>query len=136
VAHVWASSTHEDGDLFVYLEEVDAEGRAHYVTEGALRASYRALAPAPWNNLGLPFHPSRKKDLLSLGGEPVEWVFDLLATALDFDKGHRIRVTVVGADAADFALYPDRRGRDAPTLSIHRDRSHSSYIELPVARSR
>jgi uncharacterized protein len=136
VAHVWAASTHGDGDLFVYLEEIDAEGRAHYVTEGALRASYRALAAAPWDNLGLPFHPSVKKELLGLGSEPVEWVFDLLATALDFDKGHRIRVTVVGAEAADFALYPDRRGRDAPTLSIYRDRSHSSYLELPIARSR
>jgi putative CocE/NonD family hydrolase len=39
VIHLWASSTHADGDFFAYLEEVDAEGNSHYVTEGALRAS-------------------------------------------------------------------------------------------------
>ena len=37
------------------------EGRkSTYITEGNLRASHRALSQAPYNNLGLPFHPITK----------------------------------------------------------------------------
>ena len=46
VVHLVMSSTHTDGDVFVYLEEVDANGAAHYVSEGALRASHRKTDPA------------------------------------------------------------------------------------------
>jgi hypothetical protein len=134
VVHLWVDSTHQDGDFFVYLEEVDADGRSHYVTEGALRSSYRALHDAPWESFGLPFHRSNKRDLVKLGDEPVELVFDLLATALVIDKGHRIRVTIAGADAANYALFPDRKGREAPTISIHRSRDLGSCIELPIAK--
>ena len=62
-------------------------------------------------------------------GEPVELVFDLLPTSNIFDAGHRIRVTIMGADADTFAtpqLDP------APTVSIYCNAEHSSYIDLPV----
>ncbi len=136
VIHLWVTSSHRDGDFFVYLEEVDGEGNSHYVTEGALRASFRALADeAPWRNFGLPYHRCFKKDQLKrLPSEPVELVFDLMGTAIVIDAGHRIRVTVAGADALNHALYPSRKGRKAPTIAIHRDTSHRSYVELPMMR--
>lgn len=130
VVHLWLSSTHSDGDFFVYLEEVDGEGRSHYVTEGALRASYRALSKAPWNNFGLPFHRGHEEDLVPLPDEPRELVFDLMGTALVIDAGHRIRLTITGADAANHALYPDPEA-GAPTISVYRDSMYASYIELP-----
>jgi putative CocE/NonD family hydrolase len=130
VVHLWVTSTHQDGDFFVYLEEVDAEGRSHYVTEGALRASYRALGEAPWNNFGLPFHRGHAEDLSLLSDEPTELVFDLMATAIVMDAGHQIRVTVTGADADNHALFPDPEA-GAPTVSIYRDSVHASSIELP-----
>jgi putative CocE/NonD family hydrolase len=130
VVHLWVTSTHSDGDLFVYLEEVDAEGRSHYVTEGALRASYRSSSSPPYENFGIPYHRSYQEDLADLPDEPVELEFDLLGTAIVIDAGHRIRVTVTGADADNHELYPDPAG-GAPTISIHRDPSHQSFIELP-----
>ena len=133
IVHLWVTSTHRDGDLFVYLEEVDSEGTAHYVTERALRASYRATGDAPWDSLGLPFHPSLRRNLADLPNEPAELVLDLIATAIVIDRGHRIRVTIAGADAANYASYPDVRGRDAPRISIHRNAAHLSRVELPVA---
>ena len=42
VVNLWVTSSADDGDFFVYLEEVDAEGRSNYVSEGVLRASHRA----------------------------------------------------------------------------------------------
>jgi putative CocE/NonD family hydrolase len=130
LVHLWVSSTADDGDFFVYLSEVDESGYAHYITEGALRASHRALSDAPYNYMGLPYHRSYKEDIQPLpAGEPVELVFDLLPTSNIFDVGHRIRVTIMGADADTFAtpqLDP------APTVSIYCNAQHSSYIDLPV----
>ena len=134
VVHLWASSTAKDGDFFAYLEEIDAEGRAHYVTEGAIRASYRALAEAPWEQFGLPFHRSWKKDKIRLRGEPVELIFDLMGTAIVIDRGHRIRLTIAGADERNHALYPDRKGRKRPTVSVYRSREYRSWVELPTVR--
>ena len=130
IIHLWVSSTHADGDFFAYLEEVDAEGNSHYVSEGAQRASYRALSDAPWNNFGLPFHRGHEEDLAELPDEPIELVFDLMGTGIVIDAGHRIRVSITGADAANHELYPDPAG-GAPSISVYRNSSHASYIELP-----
>ena len=133
IVHLWVTSTHKDGDFFVYLEEIDAEGNAHYITEGMLRASHRELAEAPWKNLGLPFHPSTKKTRLKrFPAEPVELVFDLLGTATVIDEGHRLRVTVTGADTPHHDRYP--KSGTAPTITVFRSRDYGSYVELPMMK--
>jgi putative CocE/NonD family hydrolase len=133
--HLWVSSSHPDGDFFAYLEEIDVTGQAHYVSEGALRASHRALAEPPFENFGLPYHRSFPDDLADLPpGEPVELTFDLMGTAIVIDSGHRIRITITGADARNHELYPDPSGQDLPTISIHRGGEYASYVELPVQR--
>jgi len=131
VVHLWISSTADDADFFVYLEEVDKEGYSTYLTEGILRASHRKLSKAPFKNyLGLPYHSHHEADYEALTpGEPAELVFDLLPISNVFDAGHRIRVTVANADAGNFAtpvLEP------APEVTIYRDKDHKSYIELPI----
>ena len=124
-AHLTVTSSHEDGDFFVYLEEVDAEGRSHYITEGVLRASHRKTSQAPFENFGLPFHRSYSEDIEKMTpGEPATLEFDLMGTAIVIDKGHRIRITIAGADARNFELYPrpGRRGcayhRSSPPAAI------------------
>jgi predicted acyl esterase len=133
VVHLVVSSTHADGDLFVYLEEVDANGAAHYVSEGALRASHRKVDAAPWPNFGLPFHRSTKADVAPLTpGEPTALDLDLEGTAITIDAGHRIRITVAGADRANYETWPDPKGKDRPTITVHRGGGDPSYVELPV----
>ena len=132
-AHLWVTSSHTDGDFFVYLEEIDQEGRSHYVSEGVLRASYRKTSEAPFDNFGLPFHRSYAEDLADMvPGEPTELSFDLMGTAIVIDAGHRIRVTITGADARNFALHPDPAGQDAPRIEVLRGGELASYVELPV----
>jgi putative CocE/NonD family hydrolase len=131
VIHLWVDSTHSDGDFFVYLEEVDADGASHYLTEGAMRASYRALRRPPFDNFGLPYPSGLEADIAPLPDEPAELVFDLMGIGFVIDAGHRIRVTITGADADNHDLYPDPAG-GAPTVSIHRSSERASYIELPV----
>ncbi len=130
VVHLWVTSTADDGDFFVYLEEVDELGYSTYITEGRLRASCRELHEPPFENMGLPWHRCYDEDTELLHqGEPVELVFDLKPTSNLFDAGHRIRVTVTGADADTFEtpqLDPP------PTVSIYRNSEYASFIELPI----
>ena len=132
VLHVWLSSTATDADVFAYLEEVDRNGASTYVTEGNLRASHRALSPAPFDNLGLPYHSGVRADLAVVPPESqVELNFDLLPTAYQFGEGNRIRLTVAFADADNFEspiLDPP------PTHTIWRDADHASYMELPMVQ--
>ena len=119
-----------DGDFFVYLEEVDGEGSSHYISEGTLRASHRALNEPYYDNLGLPFHRSHKKDIVDLNpGEPTELAFDLQPTSNVFNAGNRIRITITCADK-DNAQTPELS--PPPTISVFRNSQQASYIMLPV----
>lgn len=127
------TSTHNDGDFFVYLEEIDADGYSHYVTEGVLRASHRKTSEAPFDNFGLPFHRSYAEDLAPLTpGSSTELFFDLMGTAIVIDEGHRLRITIAGADVRNFALHPDPEGEDAPVINILTGGESGSYLELPI----
>jgi hypothetical protein len=128
--HLWIKSTAEDGDFFAYLEEVDAEGVSHYISEGALKASHRTLHDPPYDQLSLPYHRSYKEDVVMLvPGDRTELRFDLQPTSNVFNAGHRIRLTIACADkdnAATLELSPP------PTVTVYRNKEHRSYVILPV----
>ncbi|MGQ0648429.1 MAG: CocE/NonD family hydrolase [Gemmatimonadaceae bacterium] len=130
VVHLWVTSSTRDFDAIVYLEDVSPDGRSTYVTEGVLRASHRRLASPAYRNLGLPWPRSHTEDVSPLPREPAEMVFDLLPTAKHFRAGHRIRVTLQGADRDTHA----RVTHGQPTIVVYRDRRHPSRIVLPIAR--
>ncbi len=134
VAHLWLSSDAPDLDLFIYLEEVDSNGKSTYITEGDLRASHRKLGQAPFNNLGLPYHSHYQSDLMPIpAGEPVELAFSLLPISHRFHKGNSIRITVAFTDADNFetpVINP------APKLRLLRDMNHPSFIQFPIVQSR
>jgi putative CocE/NonD family hydrolase len=130
VVHLWVSSSTPDADLFVYLEEVDGKGTSRYVTEGMLRASDRATADPGYDTAGLPYHRGNRADRADLApGKPVELVFDLYPTSTLFAAGHRIRVTVTGADQTN-AVTPKRN--PPPRITLYREKGKPSYVELPV----
>lgn len=129
VVTLYVTSDQPDADFHVTLSEVDEAGAARYVTEGQLRASHRATATPPWNNLGLPWHPSRRADLRPLvPGRPAKLSFVLQPTATLFNRGHRLRIAITGADADNTEPPPGR-----PTITILRDAAHPSGVSLPVA---
>jgi putative CocE/NonD family hydrolase len=130
VMTLYVTSTTRDADFHVLLEEVDERGAVRYVTEGVLRGSHRKLDEAPWDNLGLPYQRSYEADRTPLPTDtPAELVLDLHPTATVFNAGHRIRVTVMGADADNTKLGPLS---PTPTLEVYRDRTHASHITLPT----
>ena len=130
IVHLSVTADERDCDFYVFLEEIDAEGVSHYITEGMLRASCRTIADAPYNNLGLPYFPVSKENILKLSRrEPVQLIFDLHPISNVFDAGHRIRVTVVCADAGNTELYMQEK---IPTIKLYRNDDATSQILLPV----
>ena len=150
IAHIRLSSTAPEGDVFVYLEEVDEQGEARLVTEGVLRANFAvprdpagmiANAGADFRiRPALPWHGFRKADYVAApfkGGKVVELTFDLMPTSWVFRTGRRIRVSVAGADHPSFRLHPvlvpddDASHAPAVTWTVTRG-AGGSYVDLPV----
>jgi putative CocE/NonD family hydrolase len=128
VFELWVSSTANDGDFIATLQDVAPSGEAvSYNVHGRLRASHRKLVDAPYQNLGLPYHPSAEADAAPLvPGEPTKLSFELLPTSQVFKAGSRIRVVITFAEAATPRLTP------APTVTLHRDAAHPSALILPI----
>ncbi|MFO7979918.1 MAG: CocE/NonD family hydrolase [Candidatus Aminicenantes bacterium] len=130
VVYLWLSSSYKDGNIFVYLEEVDESGFSHYLSEGVLQLSHRVLSEPPYDNFGLPYHRSFKEDVEPVTpGKVVQLAFDMQPVSNVFNAGHRIRVTLTGADkdnAATQVLEPP------PTYIVYRNADYPSHIQLPV----
>ncbi len=118
----------DDAEIVALLEDVAPDGRVRYVSEGALRASHRAPAVAPYDALGLPFHDHRRAALQPLKpGETVTLSLDLQPVAYRFAKGHRVRLALQAADADNLAI-------TAPpyVLGTHWGGPDPARLSLPV----
>ena len=127
---LYMTSTHTDGAIFTYLEDVDEKGKVIYITEGQLRLIHRKISPEePPYKITVPYHSFRKKDSQSIVlGEIMEISYGLLPTSVLIRKGHRIRVAIAGADKDTFNRYP---AEGTPTYNIKRNKNHTSYIDIP-----
>jgi putative CocE/NonD family hydrolase len=124
------SSTAPDQNVFVYLEDVAPDGSVRIVTDGRVRAALSAERDAPWDVLGTPWHRAEEADYDELEpGEPRRMRIDLLPTSYVFAEGHRIRVTITGADVRE-SMRPEFEPQ--PLLTVHRDAVRASKLVLPV----
>ena len=129
VIHLWLASTSTDADVIARIDDVAPDGTASYVgVEGKLRASMRALAAAPHENLGLPWHPATEASRQPLEpGVPVELTFDLMPMSYVFKAGHRFRVTLQFSDARATA-----QAEPAPQVTVFHRPGAESRVILPV----
>lgn len=150
-AHLWASSSTTDMDLFATLRAIDADGReiiiegAHEkapVTRGWLRVSQRKLDPAR-SNENRPFHAHDEVQKLT-PGTPYEIDVEIWPTSFVFPKGYRLVLTLMGKDF-EFPNIPGRilhnhpRDRDRDELrgdnTILTGGAHASWLQLPLIKS-
>ncbi|MFX0049524.1 MAG: CocE/NonD family hydrolase, partial [Candidatus Hermodarchaeota archaeon] len=131
---LYLASTHEDGAIFAYFEDVDENGKITYITDGEFRVIHRKiLTTEPPYKILIPYHSYKKEDSAPLvPGEITEIKFGLHATSVLIKKGHRIKIAIAGADKDTFLRYP-AEGR--PTITISRNNTHSSYIEIPIIKN-
>ncbi|HEV2837009.1 MAG TPA: CocE/NonD family hydrolase [Pyrinomonadaceae bacterium] len=133
VVSLFVTSTHTDGAFFVYLEEIDENGKITYLTEGELRAIHRRISKeqSP-TKLPVPYHSFMKKDVMPLKpGETAELRFALQPISVLVKKGHRLRVAIAGHDKDTFIRVP---AEGTPTISVQRNTRGLSRIELPIIK--
>ena len=124
------SSTHDDGAVLVYLEDVDEKGKSTYITEGGLRLIHRKLIENPEDEMNL--HSFNEEDAMPMiPGEKTNVMFKLWPTSVLIKKGHSIRVAIAGADKSVFDKFP-KRGK--PELTIYSGKEQTSFITLPIVK--
>lgn len=141
------ASTQANGDLYAYLEDVAPDGRTMLVTDGQLRLNYvhqrdiQGMVTVPRRQIGvrpaLPWHGYTRADHVPdalAGGRARTYTLDLQPTAWVFKAGHRIRLSIAGADTPTFELHPALDASSPPewTLELGRD----SRLVLPVIPER
>ena len=135
VVTLYVKSTEEDGAFYVYLEDVDEQGRVTYVTEGLLRASHRKVSgDTPPCALQVPYHTFKRADMMPLvPGELAELTFGLLPTSVLIRKGHCLRLAIAGHDEGTFVRIP---AQGSPIIAVARNRLYPSHIDVPVVPRR
>ncbi|WP_065762410.1 CocE/NonD family hydrolase [Novosphingobium sp. PP1Y] len=132
LAHLQLQSDRPDADVFVYLEEVSPGGAAQVLSFGRLKLSHRAIAPAPWDNLGLPWHSGLRKDVSPLGkGETARMEIAMMPLSHRIEPGYRLRFVMTGADPRQRNLAEVRQD-PPPVLEIERGWQSGSRIDLPL----
>ncbi len=130
---LYMSSTHEDGALFIYLEDVDELGNVTYITDGEFRLIHRKVSnKKPPYKMIIPYHTFNKEDAKKMiPGETAEVKFGIHSTSVLIKKGHRIKIAIAGEDKDTFKRYPEE-GR--PVITISRNNLHASYIDIPIIK--
>jgi predicted acyl esterase len=131
IAHIVTALDRPDANLFAYIEDVDASGKAYMVSFGRLAASHRKLSRAPYNRLDLPYHSGLRADARPMvPGTPAELAFSMVPRAYTFAAGHRIRVTLAGADPRQRNLAAIRQ-TPPPVFTIATGGAAASRIDIP-----
>ena len=135
IVTLFLTSTHTDGAFYVYLEEVDENGKVTYLTEGVLRGLHRRISKeASPLKIFVPYHSFKKSDALPLvPGEVAELKFGLQPISALIKKGHRLRIAIAGHDKDTFIRIPSD---GTPTIAVQRNKRHVSSIELPIVKRR
>ena len=137
----YASSTSDDADFHVYLEDVDEDGNAVLVTEGVLRAGFAetydndtmlvdkdvdVLPDLPWHG----YEEDQYNTEIFADGSIVELTFELYATSWTFQEGHSLRISIACADSPTFE---QNAAVDEDTVvTIYHNQKYPSKITLPI----
>ncbi len=132
VARLKVAVDKTDADVWVYLDQVAADGASEVVAFGRLALSHRKLAKAPYNTLGLPWHSGRKADVAPVKpGEVVNLDIDLTPVSRVMPVGNRLRITIAGADPRQRNL-KEIMQTPPPVFTVVRGGNAGSRVELPV----
>jgi putative CocE/NonD family hydrolase len=123
-AHLWAASSATDTDFTVKLVDVLPDGTARMLTDGILRARYRAGKTTP---------------RLLTPGHAEELTIEAGATSNVFAAGHRIRIEISSSNFPRFDRNPNTGGTFGQDAELRRaeqtifhDAARASRIVLPV----
>ncbi len=105
IVDLYLTTDTTDAAIFVYLEDVTADGKVNYITEGQFRAIHRKNAEKPlYMEIG-PTHTYHKSDALPVSpGEEMNLQFSLSPVSYQIPAGHKLQISIGGADVDHFDL--------------------------------
>lgn len=135
VARLTVTSEHPEANVFVYLDQLSAEGAEEVISFGRLKISHRQLAQAPYETLGLPWHSGLSTDVQPLApGEEAALSIAMTPISRVIPAGARLRLTIAGADPRQRNLQEVRLD-PAPQITVLHGGNDPSRIELPLTMS-
>lgn len=133
VARMRVAIDKRDAVLFTYVEDVAPDGTATVIAHGRLDAAHRKLAVPPYQRLDLPYHSGLARDVApATPGAVMTLAFSLSPRAYTFQRGHRIRVTLAGADPRQRNLAQIRQ-TPPPEFRVLTGGKDGSRVDLPFA---
>ena len=132
IVELFMKSSASDGNVFAYLEDLDEKGKAAYLTEGMLRLIHRdAFAEDQIHQDAVPVRSYFKEQAKEMPIEQIARVsFDLLPCSYLLKKGHRLRLSISGADDAYFKNLAEKN----PAWEIYHNKTHPSQLHLPFVK--
>lgn len=125
------ASTHDDGAVFVYLEDVAPDGSVTYLTEGQLRLIHRKPCDADATRTAYgPCHSFTARDAAAFPTDTLEEVsVGLMPISVRLRAGHSIRAALAGHDSSNFVRLP---AQGTPTWTVAHNAQRASRLELPI----
>ena len=123
------ASDQPGANIFAYLEDVAPDGVARNISFGRLALSYRQVSRPPYDLLGLPYHSGLQADQRPvLPGQTYRIAIALGPSSKRFEAGHRLRVSIRGADPRQRNLAEIRR---TPAERITVRSGGVSHVDIP-----
>ena len=120
-----------DPAFFTYLEDVAPDGRVTYLTEGLFRAVNRKPAPGilPYGQAAPAKSFNRADAMPMVPGTVAEVHFPIFPVAALLRTGHRLRLSLAGADSSAFRRYSEGK---ADHWSVQRTSLHPSSLSVDL----
>jgi putative CocE/NonD family hydrolase len=107
VLDLWMTSDQPEGVLHAYLEEVAPDGQVRYLTEGVLNLLHRKNTDNPFYPVFGPAHSFLERDARPIPtGRMYSFSTTLYATSALIKQGHKLRLSMAGANSPAFASVP------------------------------
>ena len=113
--HLVASSDATDTDWYAKVSDVAPDGTETFVTEGALRASHRALDAAK-STPARPYHPHTNPQPV-VPGRFYDYDVEIWPTAYELAAGHRLQLRLTSSDLPTHLPGTIVLDRDNPTTA-------------------
>ncbi len=138
--HLVASSSATDTDWYAKVMDVGPDGSQRLITDGALRASHRAL-DAQRSTDARPYHPHTDPTPIE-PGRFYDYEIEIWPTAYELAPDHRLQLRVTSSDLPTHLPGSFAFDRDNPTAArvdlqspaTNTIRLDGSYLQLPIAR--
>lgn len=129
---LFVATTTADPAFFAYLEDVAPDGRVTYLTEGLFRAIHRKPATAgqlPYDQPEPAKSYERADAMPMVPGRIAEVTFPTFPIAALLKAGHRLRLSLAGADTSAFRRYSEGK---AESWSVQRSALYPSSLSVDL----